>query len=464
MPRKSASWARILLSSVLVFGMSLAAACTHAVNSGPAAMGVPAARGGSGVVLQNMDGGPDYYAKFSPSLPVSPSFFPIGVWFESVTQQSDVDMDKAAGLNTYVELTNNSDMNFVRQAGLYAIDSNTSGSYGAETIGWMLSDEADMWAGPGAAPWAGGYPGDVNICQPASAQCGYTVQQTLLGKLPRDHRIRYANYGKGVTFWETRAEAARFVINFQDIVSADNYWLTDDDICDVSQGGSWFSPKLLLPAQNGLNRRLPPQLCHRPANYGLTVDRLRSLISPSGSKPVWAFVEVGHPASQNDWPSAAPQQVAAAVWSSLIHGARGIIYFNHSFGGPCQTQHALRESCYAGVRATVVRVNTEIKTLAPVLNAPFVKGVVTASRGVDISVKWYQGHFYVLSESNQIQSQEATFSMPCVGSTAVTALFEGRILRAAHGTFTDHFSDDNTVHLYRIDGGSTCGVTKSARA
>ena len=41
-------------------------------------------------------------------------FFPVGVWFESVTSQSDIDMDKAAGLNTYVELTDNSDLPLIR--------------------------------------------------------------------------------------------------------------------------------------------------------------------------------------------------------------------------------------------------------------------------------------------------------------------------------------------------------------
>ena len=28
----------------------------------------------------------------------------------------------------------------------------------------------------------------------------------------------------------------------------------------------------------------------------------------------------------------APEEVRAAVWHSLIAGARGIVYFNHSFG------------------------------------------------------------------------------------------------------------------------------------
>ena len=61
--------------------------------------------------------------------------------------------------------------------------------------------------------------------------------------------------------------------------------------------------------------------------------------------PIWAYVELGHPLGTNGG-QITPDQAAAAVWSSLIHGARGIVYFNHSFGGSCQTQHILRDTCY----------------------------------------------------------------------------------------------------------------------
>jgi len=146
------------------------------------------------------------------------------------------------------------------------------------------------------------------------------------------------------------------------------------------------------------------------------------------------------------------------VWSSIIHGARGIIYFNHSFGGPCETQHALRESCYAAVRAVVTTVDSQITALAPVLNAPFADGVVKGSSGVDTSTRWYNGHFYVLAGSNTASSQTASFSLPCVGGASVTVLNENRTLPVSGGTFSDKFADGNAVHLYRVDGGSSCGA------
>jgi hypothetical protein len=406
-----------------------------------------AAHGGSGARLRQVDGGTGYYAKFRSGLPTSASFFPIAVWYESVVEPTDAPTDKAAGINTYVQLTNTTDLSLIRAQGMHAIpDANLPGA-GSETVGWMISDEADMWGGPGASPWTGNYPGNGDICSPADAKCGYTVQQKLGSNLPADGRIRYSNYGKGVTFWDSDSEAARFVNQYQNIVSADNYWFSDQNICNAQEGGSFFGDKPLSTAD-----------CHRASNYGHTVDRLRSLESPAGSRPVWGFVEVGHPFTDQASLSITPGEVVAAVWSSIIHGARGIIYFNHSFGGPCQTQHALREPCYASVRAAVTAVDTRIASLAPVLNAPFADNVARGSSGVDVSTKWYGGHFYVLAGSNAAAGQTATFSLPCVGNAQVNVLNENRTLKIAKGTFSDRFADGNAVHIYRVDGGSSCGA------
>jgi hypothetical protein len=408
--------------------------------SGPTAK---AAKGGTGARLRQVDGGPNYYAKFANPLPTSSSFFPVGVWFESVVDADDIQKDRAAGLNTYVELTSNSNLGLVRQAGMYAMPS-TKGGNGTETVAWLLADEADMEGGPGNGTWTG------NGCSPSNTQCGYTIMQTTRARYPNDNRMRYANYGKGITFWESNAEAARFVNSYQDVLSADNYWFTDNDICVESQGGTFFPSSLV-------GGNLPGPICHRAANYGRTVDRVRSLVSPPGSKPVWAFVELGHPATENNWPTIQPAQVRAAVWSSLIHGARGIIYFNHSFGGACQTQHILRDSCYGAIRSMATQVNGQIRALAPVLNAPFADGVVTAGPGVDVSTRWYDGHFYVLAGAVG-SAQTASFTVRCTGDATVSVLNENRTLKVTGGAFTDRFTDGNAVHIYRIDGGSSCGA------
>ena len=105
---------------------------------------------------------------------------------------------------------------------------------GTELIGYMVSDEVDMRFGPG---WAGVNPttGGEPTCT-EEGDCGYSIQRDLLAELPDDGRLRYSNYGKGVTFWETRGEARAFVNRFQDVVSADNYWFTDRNLRSVRRG------------------------------------------------------------------------------------------------------------------------------------------------------------------------------------------------------------------------------------
>lgn len=397
-----------------------------------------------GLSLRPVDGGTSYVERFANPMPSSLSFFPLGVWLESVTSSEDVLRDKGAGVNTYVGLTPDSDLSLVRSAGMNAIHDGSPADEGSETTGWLLQDEADMWAGPGDAGWTGNESG--SVCVPSSAACGYTVMSTLNNRLPADGRLRYANYGKGVLFWEEDAEAARFVNDYQQLTSADAYFYTDNDLCDGSQGGALL----------GHGRDLTSAECHRASNYGRVVDRVRSLVAPAGRMPVWAYVELGHPGTTGT--DITPDQAAAAVWSSLIHGARGIVYFNHSFGGSCPTAHVLRDPCYADVRTRITALNAQISRLAPVLNAPRVDGLTSVTGGVDALTKWSNGTFYVFAGNQTVDSTSARFSLPCVGDATVTVLDEGRTLPMSGGAFTDVFDDDTSYHLYRIDGGSACGL------
>ena len=391
------------------------------------------------LTIRDVDGGSDYFKGFPNSLPFDPSYFPIGVWKESLTDPADAPKDRAVLINTYVELTGNSDISFATGVGSFALTEEPL----AGAAGRVLSDEVDMWARGGNADWTGSWPGTGEICSPANLGCGFTVQRELLKALPAQTLV-YSNYGKGVTFWEGDEYAATFVNDFQAFVSADNYWFTDPNICGPSEGGAVFADGQVLEAGK----------CRLAANYGWTVSRLRSLIQPAMSKPVWAFVEVGHPFTENQAPTITGPEIRAAVWSSLIHGARGIIYFNHSFGGDCQTQHILRDACGEEVRPWVTAVNRQITGLAPVLNAPFLDGALAHAPGVDAAVKVHGNDLYVFAGSAQAYSQEAEFTLACLPGSAVTAtvLDEGRTVAISNGVFRDTFADGNAVHLYRIDG------------
>ena len=420
----------------------------------------PAGGGGKHrMTLAPVDGGSGYYARFHNGLPASASYFPIGVWFESVVSQADVNQDRSAGLNLYVVLTANSNLSLVQTNGMRTFlqqeewRNNAPARASPAASGWVLGDEFDMQLSPAA---------------------GYASLNEILGSLPADRRLRYSNYGKGVSFWLTDAEAARYVNDFEDVVSDDNYWFTDENICSGTEGGQLV----------GGGADLSPAECHRAANYGATVRRLRGLENPASSKPVWAFVELGHPASEDDWPTITPAQVRAAVWQSLIAGARGIVYFNHSFGGPHQTQHILREgtsagSPYAPIRSAVTATDRQIQGLARVLNSPTVSSGWSQGPGTTAMVKWDRGHKRCASKRKRKckktnghlylfagsagSSVTGRFSLPCVGRAKAVVVGENRAIRVRRGTFSDGFANGNAIHIYRIKGGSTCGLPREGR-
>jgi len=339
------------------------------------------------------------------------------VWSEIADNARRV---KTYGINTYV--TTYGDGALVEAAGMHNLG--------------PVADEADMWGGPGDAPWTGKYPGQGAICVPESAKCGFGIMRQLQGGVPPG-QMRYTNYGKGVAFWEADRDAARFVNDYQDVVSVDLYWATDPDLCAPSQGG------LIL----GTGGQLTTEECHKPANYGRTVDRVRQLVTPSGSKPVYNFVELSQP-GEGSLRIPVPE-IKAAVWSSLIHEARGIVYFNHSFGGECPTQHVL-DVCDPAIAKAVTAINKEIAGLAPVLNAPRVNGVSTTGN-IDQLTKGDGKNFYVFTGSNRGSGSTAgSIKIPVDKQGVADVLGEDRTVPVVKGRIADTWADPNAVHLYRV--------------
>lgn len=387
------------------------------------------------------EGGPSYYARFGKSNAADwhdPGFFPIGVWYEGVYTQDDVSKDKAVGLNTYVMLTSGSDMNLIERNDMHAMTTDNRKDTGGETTAWIINDEVDMWGGAGDSKWTGKYPGEGHPCTSGKYDCGFDVMDRLSADLPAGtDRMRYANFGKGIMFWQNNADASRFVNEWTTVVSNDIYWYTDPNVCYSSSEG---------PAIG-----VPEDACRRSANYGLTMDRMREVDAMDGKRqPIYAFVEVGHPFEGNDSPTITKEQIAGAVVNSLIHEARGILYFNHNFGSDCISQHVLRDACGTAVRPAVTELNRRIKSLAPVLNTQSFRWQFNPA--LDTMLKQYDGSYYVFAMPGRTGGTgEQKLTLPeGVSGAEAEVLFENRTVPISGGTVTDTFAKEFSYHIYKI--------------
>jgi hypothetical protein len=423
----------------------------------PTGPGSPTALGLKGVAWA---GGPAFYDQFPVAARAGwtkPTYFPLGAWLESVQQRSDVAADKAAGMTTYVNLTDNSDPSVVRANGMTDLgDGTLPPGQGSETVGYVLSDEVDGWAGPGDGPYGGGYPGDGTICE-TDQKCGYTAMRYWNAQTPSgDGRLRYMGYTTAVLAFNSDAEASEFVNDFQDVVAADLYWYTVDN-CEA------YANAMDLPGGSRGGT------CRTAQKYGANVDRLRFLqtvpsheatpgdIVSRGLRPVWMDVELGCPFTDTPALCITPDQTAGAVWSSLIHGAMGIIYFNHNFNGPCPTQNVVRDTgCSLDVAATkgVTALNARIKNLAPVLNTQSL--AFTANPNADTMLKYYNGSYYLFSMlSDNVPAGTIGLKLPAgLSASTVQVVDENRTLPVTNGQISDSFTHDYSVHIYKITPGA----------
>ncbi len=367
------------------------------------------------------DGGANYYGQFSNSLPTSADYFPIGVWGAYNQTQANRDLDAQVGINLYVWAADSGFYDQIRTDGRFQTLNTLDSPGGTEQAGWVLDDEIDMTVGPSGCS---------------------TIQQRQASIT--DGRAGYANYGKGIfPGWETDAQFRCFV-EAQDLQSDDIYWFSDPNVCDSqAEGASLFGVADITETQ-----------CRRASNYGAIVERMRFLDGQDGQrKPIWNFVEVSHPFSEAppDSPNITDAQINAAVWHSIIAGARGIIYFQHSFGvnQPCYgDHHTLRSDCH-GHRAQVTATNAQVKSLASVLNSPTVTSGLNAPNNVKVLGKLSNNQLYIFAGSRENVSSNATFTVQ--SGSSVTVIGENRTIPITNNQFTDSFANGNTIHIYRVN-------------
>ena len=398
-------------------------------------------------------GGANYYSQFGVAAAAgwaNQSFFPIGAWYMRANTQPELDTYKAMGFNTSVSVEQFGNLPLMRANGIFAI-ANGTGALGSETTGYVLSDEPDMVYRAGNDPWSGSE--GWNTCTPIQdngGKCGYTYMQQTKALFPaNDGRFHYANYGKGVfPWWMTDGEFGTFVNAYTSVVSDDIYWYTDDDTCVASQGPSMIQGSGPISIYTGLHD-LTASECHRAANYGAVMDRMRMLDGLDGKRqPIYAFIEAGAPFSGRSSTITGPQ-MEGAIMSSLIHGANGIIYFKHSFGGSC-ISNDIFITCPSAPKANATKINGYMRDFAPVLNSPSYQH--DFGTRTDTMLKWYNGSAYIFAMGKWGATGSATFTLPggLAPARSIEVLYEGRTLPVNGGSFTDSFAQEYSYHIYKV--------------
>lgn len=444
----------------------------------------------NGVILRQIDGGSHYYSHISIQSSWMDQHILLGGWLEQPLTATEVRYDVAMGNNIYWNLAGNPldtkdcggpcrvNFNVIRAAGMHASAPDVTSKSGSETVAYEGTDEPDMNYGPGSNGWNPKGPYNETSCRPSGSKCGYTVanffytgQPATYGSpgYPSGRKPITQGFGKGVLFWDPNAQAAAF-LKYSDTPSADSYWMTDSDLDATSQAACALLSVTSNACGYGSGTGLTTAQRALPANYAFNVTRLESL---SGrSKPITVDVETGCPSFRFGGKCTDPAATKAAAWHALIAGARGIIWFQHNFSGPCidfatfydgSNPRSSKYNCQQTPGVTLHDVvknisafNHEVASLNAVLLSPFAEDYVSVGNAdVSAMAKYSGSTFYVFAASGKpampaANNQSVTFTLAGNYTGPVTVIGEHRILYAVHGVFIDTFINVDSVHVYKI--------------
>lgn len=352
------------------------------------------------------------------------SYFPIAVWLQNPENAKQYKED--GNINLYIGLWNELEENqlmLMKEAGMKLIceqnDFGLAHKSDPAIIGWMKGDEPDN------AQWNN----KTKTYDPCISPDKVIAQYNHAREKDPDHPY-YLNLGQGVTFtnWIGRGECRGRTDMYP---VANNGYLKGCDIASfdiypVNSKDTLVRDKLWMGAKG--------------------IDSLR--VWSDGSKPVWTWIETT--LIDKDSPrKPTPQEVKTQVWMALVHGAKGIGYFCHSFY-PKQDDAALLHD--KEMMSAVKEINAQITSLAPVLNSTTVLDFarVTSSNPqvpVDIMTKKQDADHYLFAVGMRNQSTRGSFKISAGNQVEVVG--ENRKLEIKDGRFEDHFNGFE-VHIYKI--------------
>ena len=434
-----------------------------------------------------------YYGSFSNGLPTSPSFFPIGVYYQSPSggdvpapYTNQAQAFKAEGVNVFIGISPGWPTSYgvdslgqlaaACAAGMYVIGSDLVGTAAAGAPNSASSVLAAANSEPNCAKYLVGYDlGD----EPA---CSVNVAAQVAAVHAVDpSRMAYEN----TAGFYPNIPSAQCVgnLNAPDIASSDDYAVTNP-----------WSPNCLVRGTDS----------DCLWEYGVATA---NTVKAAANKPAWIFVETGSDnmaqSSQNgsvcdattnlctdgNQERATAVQVNSAAWLTLINGSQGLEWFcDDSVTGPdaCAgggsdgKTSACSPTCWEAANLTYVDKNVE--GFAPELNSPSVSAMSVTSSNSAVPIvemtKVVGGTTYLFVESDRNGSTTGTFSDPGLAGDTATLVYDS----AAHydpaaseqgdtftlsstGSFSDSLgtaSNPYQVKVYAIGGTALSTPTTAA--
>lgn len=279
-----------------------------------------------------------------------------------------------------------------------------------------------------------------------------------------------------------------------DINSVDLYWFSASR--DPSWSGYLMSGTGAAgPAMYNLGRLMTLDEAQRGSNYGDQIDIIRGYQNGHYPAPIVTVIETGDPFTADPGDGSCyiqSTEINWAVWSSIIHGARAILWFDHNFSGPATSAYAMITSAWMKtVRPgqtlspydQVKQTNLLVKNLTPIILSDFALGYVSvvpagytfptkflnlSTGGIEIMAKYYTkgtytnssgifpNGFYIFATTRYGMAHAmpvtATFTISNSGNgaTLATVVGESRTIPIVNGIFSDTFAKASTVHIYEI--------------
>ncbi len=192
--------------------------------------------------------------------------------------------------------------------------------------------------------------------------------------------------------------------------------------------------------------------------YAAYLDLLdRARLHNKDLTPLMPAVQPCQGNSVKAWPSVTEKQLYMETWLNVIHGAKGIVWFNYF------------DMANSARWASMKKFADQIKVLTPVVLGPAPARTVTTNANValnrvDTMIREKDGNIYIFTarvtepdpvpqvKYQGVEPESITVNFKVsglAGSALVEVIDEGHQISLTDGLFTDKFGK-NAVHIYKI--------------